>query len=170
MVVELPELDIQLPRIGQVSFVTQDLEQATKRWSRFFGVEPFDVYRLDDDRLTEATYNGEPVEHGIRIALADVGGISLELVEPISGPSIHADALEATGSGFHHLACFTFEQPRSIVDELTQSGYPPVQTGAFDGTYYWYFDTRDVMDGLYFEIVTRDRDKPAPDAVYPPSE
>lgn len=170
MTLELPELDVQLPQIGQVSFVAPDLERSTRRFHRFFGVDSFDVYRLDEDRLTESTYKGESVDHAIRIALADVGGTSLELVEPLSGPSIHDDALEATGSGFHHLACFSFEQPRSIVDALTESGYPPVQTGAFDGTYYWYFDTRDVMDGLYFEIVTRDRDKPAPDAIYPPSE
>lgn len=164
---EVPELDVDLPEIGQVSYVVRDLYDGMERFNRFFGVEPFDVYQLDANRLTEATYRGTQVDHGIAIALADVGGTSLELVEPIDGPSIHADALESDGPGFHHVACFSFDRPREIVESLSDAGYPPVQTGAFDGTYYWYFDTRDIMDRMYFEIVTRDREKPEPDDRFP---
>lgn len=167
MDVSLPETGFELPSVGQVSFVVEDLATGMTRVDRTFGVDGFDVYRLEPDFLDAATYQGDAVEHGIAIALGSVGETSWELVEPLYGPSIHRDALEASGPGFHHVAAFDVEDPDRVVDRLSAAGYPPVQTGVFAGTRYWYFDCRDVLDGLYFEIVTRDREKPEPHATYP---
>lgn len=168
MDVVLPEIGFELPSVGQVSFVVEDLTTGMARVDRTFGIDAFDVYRLDPGFLDSATYHGDAVEHGIAIALGSVGETSWELVEPLHGPSIHRDHLEANGPGFHHVAAFDGGWlPDRVVERLAAAGYPPVQTGAFAGTRYWYFDCRDVLDGLYFEIVTRDREKPDPHATYP---
>lgn len=167
MDVDLPDVGLDLPSIGQVSFVVADLESGMRRFDQTFGVDDYDVYELERPFLEESTYRGEAVDNRIDIALGDVGGTSLELVEPVSGPSIHADALESGGRGFHHVAVFDHDDPRGAVETLRDAGYPPVQTGEFAGTYFWYFDLRDVADGLYFEIVTRERSKPEPHRRYP---
>lgn len=167
MDIDVPETGLDLPSIGQVSFVVEDLSAGMRRFDRVFGVDAYDVYELEPPFLGSATYRGEAVDHGITIALADVGDTSLELVEPLHGPSIHDDFLDSEGGGFHHVAVFDLDEPRETVATLRDAGYPPVQTGSFAGTYYWYFDLRGVTDGLYFEIVTRDRSKPDPHATYP---
>jgi len=164
---DVPDADFDLPSVGQVSFVVEDLAAGMRRFDRTFGVDTYDVYHLERPFLDVSTYRGADVDNGIAIALGEAAGAAVELVEPLHGPSVHRDALEKRGEGFHHVACFDVEQPREALDALTEAGYPPVQTGEFDGTYYWYFDLRDVLDGLYFEIVTRDRAKPAPHEVYP---
>ena len=167
MGVVIPLTGIELPNVGQISFVVEDLSAGMRRFDRSLGPDAFDVYRLEPPFLEEPTCEGDPVDHGIAIALADIGETSLELVEPLYGPSIHRDSLEVDGEGFHHVAVFDFETPRATVDSLRDAGYPPVRTGSFAGTHYWYFDLGDVVDGLYYEIVTRDRSKPDPHAVYP---
>jgi hypothetical protein len=167
MDVDIPDVGLELPSVGQVSFVVEDLGAGMRRFDRVFGVDSFDVYELERPFLDEARYRGEDVDNRIDIALGSVGDTSLELVEPVSGPSVHADALAERGTGFHHVAVFDLEEPRATVEALEEAGYPVVQSGEFDGTYYWYFDLRDVTDGLYFEIVTRDRAKPEPHRRYP---
>lgn len=167
MDIDIPDVGLDLPSVGQVSFVVEDLAAGMRRFDRVFGIDEFEVYELQRPFLDRSTYHGEEVDNRVDIALGDVGETSLELVEPKRGPSIHADLLASRGGGFHHVAVFDLDEPRAAVETLRDAGYPAVQTGAFDGTYYWYFDLRDVADGLYFEIVTRDRAKPKPHRRYP---
>lgn len=163
----LPDLDLRIPEISQVAVVVDDLDDGIARFGGMLGVGPFEVYRFEPPRLTETTYHGEPHDYSMALALADVGGTMLELIEPLAGESIYTDHLDAHGEGLHHVACFAFEHPEAVVEEFETAGYPVLQSGTFAGTPYWYFDTAEAMNGVIFETADTTGGLPAPDRTVP---
>ena len=47
--------------------------------------------------------DGEPVERAWRLALAQVGQVQWELVQPLDDESVYARFLAANGPGVHHI-------------------------------------------------------------------
>jgi hypothetical protein len=169
---ELPAVEFELPAVEQVAFVVEDLEDGMTRFDRVFGVDTWSVFNFEPPRLTETTYYGEPADYAMKLALTTHNGTNLELVEPVSGPSLFADHLDEHGEGLHHVGCFDVDDHRSVVRAFEDAGIPVIQSGKFykepDGplaSAYWYFDTPTALNGVHFEIVER-HEKPEPDAVY----
>jgi len=48
-----------------------------------------------------------------------------ELIEPLSGPSIHADRLEERGEGFHHVA-YVVASLEQTTAEMEAAGHPVI--------------------------------------------
>ena len=166
----IPDLDIELPGIDQVAIVVEDLKNGMDRYQAILGIEPWTVHRFESPNLTETTYRGEDVEYGMMLAIADAGGTDIELIEPTMGPNLYTDHLEEHGEGLHHVAYFGWDEDETydIVETFEAGGMPPVQTGNYFGTEYWYFDTADELNGLLFETaIRRNVGEREPVAIYP---
>lgn len=159
----LPDLDIELPSLDQVGFVVRDLEDGAERFRSLLGVGPWTVWAFEPPDLTERTYRGVPAHFTMRIAVATVGDVMLELVEPGEGPSVHRDFLDDHGEGLHHVACFSFEDTERVVGTLADAGAPVVQRGRFGDATFVYLDTTDLLNGVMFETGTAIDAVPAPD-------
>jgi methylmalonyl-CoA/ethylmalonyl-CoA epimerase len=90
----------------------------------------------------------------LRLALNDRSP-QYELIEPLSGPSIHADWLEERGEGFHHVA-YVVASLEQTTAEMESAGHPAIARihsfgSAGDGAAA-YFDTADVL-GFLVEAV-----------------
>lgn len=166
----IPEVDVAVPEISQLAFVVPDLETAMKRYHRVLGIEPWDVYRIGPPEHEDGHYYGTSANPSFEIGYADRGDLELELIEPLDGPSIHRDFLERHGPGVHHVACFALDDPYAAAESFEEAGLPMVQDGTWYDTHYMYFDTRDVLDGLYFEVLAGGEVDPGPTAVYPSAE
>jgi hypothetical protein len=167
---EIPEPDIDLPAVDQVALVVEDIVDGMDRYGAILGVGPWTVYRFEPPDLTEQTYYGEDVENGMLLALAKVGDVMIELIEPTIGPNIYRDHLDEHGEGLHHIAYFGWdeEETYAVVEEFTNAGMPVIQSGDFVGTEYWYFDTAEELNGLIFETaIRRDVGGREPAAIYP---
>ena len=167
MATQLPGLGLEVPEISQVAVVVEDLDDGMSRFDGMLGAGPFDVYRFEPPRLTETTYRGEPHDYSMALGLADIGGTMLELIEPLTGESIYTDHLDAHGEGLHHVACFAFDDPKAVVEQFEDAGYPVLQSGNFAGTEYWYFDTADALNGVIFETAANTGNLPEPDRTVP---
>lgn len=167
MATEIPSLDVEIPEISQVAFVVEDLEDGMDRFGAVLGVSPWQIYRFEPPRLTDTTYRGEPHDYSMALALADVGGVMLELIEPLEGQSIYTDHLDEHGEGLHHVACFAFDDPEGVVAAFEDAGMPVLQSGDFAGVQYWYFDTQEQLNGVIFETAGNVDALPEPDRVYP---
>lgn len=139
---------------SQNAYVTNDLERAMKIWDERYGVGSFYVFTND----MPGVECSPPFR--MTVALANVGGVEIELIEPIADKApLHAEVLPSDGSfamRFHHVAMRIrgelkdFEAHMASIDE---SVHPVVWTGGMgDVMRYAYTDERASL-GHYVEHV-----------------
>ena len=129
----------------QIAFIVGDLEAALERYSAMLGASPWRCWTLHSENHIGEEYMGGPTDYVTRLALTSGEEIQLELIQPVKGPSIHEDWLNAHGEGFHHLG-YIVDSVADTIAEMAKAGYPVMQgcTGfgeTGDGVYA-YFDTR----------------------------
>jgi glyoxalase/bleomycin resistance protein/dioxygenase superfamily protein len=87
-------------KVDQLGNVVPDLEPAIKWWLER-GVGPW--YTLGPGLLEHNEYLGKPSTPGVIIALAQVGGVQVELIQPVDNePSAYRDFLAAGKYGLEH--------------------------------------------------------------------
>lgn len=163
----IPQLDVGIPELTQVGFVVEDLDDGMDRFGGLLGVGPWEVYRFEPPRLTETTFRGEEHDYSMALAITDLAGTMIELIEPLEGESLYTEHLAEHGEGLHHIACFAFDDTAAVIDEFEDAGMGVIQSGNFNGTEYWYFDTAAELNGVIFETAANLEALPAPDRAYP---
>ena len=141
-------------RHSQIASVTNDLEQALAVWRDQFDVPAFHVFTNDMPGLEQS----QP--YRMKIALANVGGTEIELIEPLDGMApLHAEPLPADGGFalcFHHVAMRidgTLADFDAHMASLDPARHPVVWSGAFaDLMRFAYTDERATL-GHYVEHV-----------------
>jgi methylmalonyl-CoA/ethylmalonyl-CoA epimerase len=83
--------------------------------------------------LGKEHYKIEVVEsEGVRVSFFDIGGVKIELLEPIHPNSVIAKFLEKKGEGIHHLA-FGVTSIEQRIAQANQNGFQTLATDAKDG-------------------------------------
>jgi hypothetical protein len=171
----IPEsaLELDLPSIDQIGIVVENIEDGMERYTKLLDISPWTGFEFTAENLMDTTYRGRSVDHDFRLAIATVDGLDIELIEPLSEPTLYQDHLDEHGEGIHHVAYYARDeaQLQSYVDSFDSIDVPVVQSGVYEGTTYVYLDTRDELTGVMLEIVDRqnvtDRD---PAFQYPSDE
>jgi methylmalonyl-CoA/ethylmalonyl-CoA epimerase len=151
----------------QISVVVRDLDAAMRTYVHDYGIGPWEIYEFNPETVRGMRERGQPVERSWRLALARVGQVQWELVEPLDDDSIYARFLAANGPGVHHIGVGVRGYDRTIA-ELAGRGRDVLLGGEYNGVNFSYLSTeRDL--GVITEIF----DAPPgleqkPDAVYPP--
>jgi catechol 2,3-dioxygenase-like lactoylglutathione lyase family enzyme len=142
-------------RTYQIGVVVRDLDRAKMFYERL-GIGPFN--EGPSGSTLERRIYGEPApDAAVRGAIAKMGEIEFELLEPVSGNTIQSEFLERHGEGVVHLCAFSDDLDRDI-KELTDLGYDVISEGRIDdGGHFAYFDTRET-GGLVLELF-----EPGPD-------
>jgi methylmalonyl-CoA/ethylmalonyl-CoA epimerase len=159
----------QITAVNQVGFVVKDIDKAMAAYARV-GVKPWRVYTYGAPLVKNITYRGRPGNWRFRIALVDVGGFSLELIQPLSGESIYSEFLEKHGEGgIQHLGVVVENLDR-VVDEARRSGYEVIQSGQGHGVRgdgkFAYLSTQDDLFTVY-ELIELVSERYPPERVYP---
>ena len=104
--------------------------------------------------FTGKTVRGEASNYDmdLRIGRGDIGGLKVELIQPLEGPSIYHEFLEEKGEGLHHLAFFVDNVDTEIAD-AEKKGFKVVQTGAMSNTKWAYLESED--SGMLIELCQR---------------
>lgn len=90
-------------KVIQIGLVVKDLDQTIARLEAL-GIGPFQRRSLPTGR--REWFRGQPFDASPRIAMANIGEMSIELIEPAPGvPSPHREYLETKGEGIQHIAC-----------------------------------------------------------------
>src|SRR5262249_13774057 len=109
-------------------------------------------------------YRGRPSEWTLRLALNDRSP-QYELIEPLDGPSVHADWLAERGEGFQHVGYVVDSLTRTTA-EMEAAGHPAIARihsfGAAGDGAAAYFDTAEVL-GFVVEAVEPPARMPLPD-------
>jgi hypothetical protein len=157
------------PDIKQCALVVHDLDEGVRRFTEQLGIAPWTAYRLEPTILRGMRYHGENVEFSLRHALAWQGEMQFELVQPLAGPSIFADHLEAHGEGLHHVGKYVPDHATAVAEALA-AGFVEVQSargfGAEGDGAFTYFKRADVP--LIVELISAPQVRIEPEFVYPP--
>ena len=161
----------QVKAINQVSFVVRDIDRAMRAYWRV-GVGPWRVWTYGAPIVKDMTYMGKPADWRFLIALADVNGFSLELIQPVSGDNIYSDFLKERGEGgIQHLGIVVTDLDQQVKD-AEASGYKLIQSGRGHGVTgdgkFAYLSTEDDLYTVYelMELVSVRR---PPERVFPPA-
>ena len=92
-----------LPELFHIGWVVRDCAAAQRELGARLGAGPF-VSAGTEARFDQALVHGKPVPFSLRIAFGVLGGVLIELLEPLDDRSPHAEFLDAHGEGMHHLA------------------------------------------------------------------
>jgi len=104
-------------KLMQVGVVVEDMDKAIGRFEEL-GIGPFQARTLPPG---EEWYRGKPHHGDVKIAMTILGGVQLELVQPVSGESVHKEFLDAKGEGIQHLM-FAVDDFDKTVATLTEKG------------------------------------------------
>ena len=88
------------------------------------------------------------------MAFCSLGSVEMELIQPVSGPTIYQDFLVKKGEGLHHIGF----DVKDIDDKLAlckSIGIELIQGGQGATSHFEYLDTT-VTGGIVFELIQRD--------------
>lgn len=115
-------------RVDQIGIIVPDLESAMDAYIATLGV-PFQVFEVNQ---TNSTFSGSSPEYRIRIAIAQAGLLSVELIQPAAGVTLYSRHLEAHGPGVHHMGIYVDSLAKTR-KALAARGYRPILDGKIRG-------------------------------------
>jgi len=133
-------------------FLVRDLEKTARSLAESLAIGPWNVWTIAP---AECTVRGKSVPFSFRVALAQAGGASFELVQPLTGDSVYVDHLRTKGEGFHHtcLAYANRDEMRAARAELVRQGRTMIQSAshgdAFEFCYFDIAETGSVLELLH---------------------
>jgi hypothetical protein len=135
-------------------FLVRDLEGTAQRLSDTLGIGPWNIWTVEP---AECKVHGQETHYSFRIALATVGGGTIELTTPHTGQSIYVKHLEKHGEGFHHIcvAYPSLERLCEIKVEFLRQGREVVQEGklgdTLDFAYFHFPEIGSLVEVLYLD-------------------
>lgn len=148
-----PVVDVKSKPIIQIGLVVHDAVKMAKRYSEIFGVGPWNFI---EGKARDYVLHGKTLRNmdcGLRLALADLGKIQIELIQPLYGPSTHMSFLQEQGEGIHHISFGAVEDHNKIVSSLTDRGIGIEMQGlAGDVPTFTYLSTQKTL-GTILEVV-----------------
>lgn len=135
----------------QMAYVTADLDAAMQKFGQRYGVSnwlPMPGIEVETAPGKAATAN---------IALAYVGSVQLELIEPVGGDdAIYREAVPSSGTRFHHFAQqIATEVELDAAEAAARAQLVPIAMHGSSGgglVRYFYTDHRDTL-GHYVEHI-----------------
>ncbi len=150
----------------QIALVVRDLEAAMRTYVTEYGIGPWAIYEFNSDNVENMTADGNPLESAWRLALARVGQVHWELIQPLDDRSTYAEFLAERGEGVHHIgvAVPSFDE---AIAAVTAKRREIVLGGRYNGVTFAYLPTGDDL-GVITEIFdAAPGDDQEPDSVYP---
>ena len=164
----MAESPVGIGSIDQVAVVVRDLDASMKKYVEEFGIGPWSVYTFSPDWI-RMTFRGQEQGYAMKLALAQVGEMMYELIEPVQGPNTYEEFLNEHGEGLHHLGYFV-DDIDTAIDQMEKAGYSLLQSGrgfgANDDGAYAYFETEDAL-GHIVEAIEMPPEMPPPERTYP---
>ena len=149
----------------QLGIVVRDLEATMRRYVDDDGVGPWEVYEFDAGKAEDFREYGQPVERSWRLAVATVGQVQWELIEPLDEGSVYARFLAEKGEGVHHVAVATPNFDETVAQADRGNGV--ILSGEFGGARVAYLGTDRDLEVIVEIFGGSPDDRPQPDEVDP---
>jgi methylmalonyl-CoA/ethylmalonyl-CoA epimerase len=138
-------------RVTQIGVVVQDIEKASQAYAEFLGMDKPQWFLTDTVDKAHTVFKGKSTEARAKLAFFELENITIELIEPVGGPSTWQEFLENNGEGIHHVA-FEIKDMDKKIELLTEGGMLLLQKGDYEGGRYSYMDAGAKL-GLILELL-----------------
>jgi hypothetical protein len=137
-------------RFFQLGHVVDDLISAAQRWSSTFGIGPFHVLPVVDQKLTHR--NGDEHTLRVQVGVAQAGPVQIELIQQHDDiPSLYRDWSKNATSTFHQVATVTSDYAGKLA-HFEALGHEVVAESLGGRFRVAYIDTVAAF-GFYTEVV-----------------
>lgn len=131
---------VTVKAITQVALAVKDVQITLEQYWNILGIGAWDVVTALPPALYDTTYHGKPVKYTFRIALTQLGAAQLELMQPLSGKSVHADVIRQQGEGLHHMQ-FQVDDIDETTKIMARAGFRTLASGGYSGGGFAFYDT-----------------------------
>jgi hypothetical protein len=162
-----------LTEVVQVGVVVKDLQKAMEQYWEILGIGPWRVLNFEPPNLSNTMFRGKPTPYSMKLGIARVGSVDLELIQPIAGPSTYHEFMEKRGEGIHHVAVIPALDYDSTVDLLGKRGIGILMSGVWGGAGgYSYMDTEKDLKAIFEIYKPRPANvkAPGPSSWYPSAD
>jgi methylmalonyl-CoA/ethylmalonyl-CoA epimerase len=90
---------LPLKKVDQIGIVVRDADAVIKSWTALFGVSPWSYREMGGKDAKGRDFK-------VKLAFASLGGVQLELIQPVEGRIFHSAFLEQHGEGLYHLGFY----------------------------------------------------------------
>lgn len=137
-------------RVVQVCWVVDDIDAAMANWTQVMGIGPFLIFR--DLKIDTVRYRGTPTSTHFSIAMAQAGGVQVELAQQhCDNPSAYRDLVAKGRNGLHHIAIYVSDYDAALA-HFTDQGLVAAIDGTFGDMRFAYVDTAEKL-GCMVEII-----------------
>lgn len=156
--------------VAQIAIIVEDIDAAVEHYWHTFGIGPWHFYTYQRPLVQAMTYQGQPADYAVRIALTYAGPTRLELIEVVQGDSVYVDFIREHGYGIQHLGVLV-EDMAAALAQAREAGFTVTMDGAGFGPdgdgHYAYLDTDEQL-GFTLELIQRPKRRHPPEKIYPP--
>ncbi|MEM7034633.1 MAG: VOC family protein [Chloroflexota bacterium] len=167
-----PEVSFLKNGIRQIAVIVEDLDKAVEMYWSMLGIGPWHIYTYQKPLLTTMTYRGKPADYKMRLALADVGPLQIELIEVLDDNTVYAEFVKEHGYGLHHFGVLVDDMDAAKA-EAEAAGLTITQDGGGHGLDddggFAYLDTEAKLSTT-IELISRPKRRVQPESIYPPKE
>ena len=129
--------------------VVRDMKKALASYGAF-GIGPFEPLRLE---AFERKLHGKPVDDiQQELRMGQFGQTQLELIQPISGESVHSNFLRTRGEGINHIG-FEVDDIERETERMISSGFKLVYQGKFKPSGGMAYFESEIGESYYVEVV-----------------
>lgn len=154
--------DMRGGRFAQVGIVVADAARTARRYAELFGIGPWMFF---DFTASDVELHGTPLADAdgcVRAAMANLGNLEIELLQPLYGPGTHGEFFQRYGEGIHHISFGMRDNHDAVVTALRERGIGIEMQGVLGGcVVFSYLDTVKEL-GTIYEVV-----KPPPPGTVP---
>jgi hypothetical protein len=170
-------INIKGKEIKQLGIVVQNAEETAKNYWEMLGVGPWILIDFKPPQLTDVTLHGISIHNEVNLhikaAIAQLGDLQIELLQPVKGPSTYMEFLKTRGQGIHHLSFAQIEDHDAMVSGFHKMGIETESSGLLGGaiTFTYLASQKDL--GTIFEALKIDSSKRntiTAYGIYPPAE
>jgi hypothetical protein len=127
-------------KMMQVGIIVRDIEKVAEHWTAFLGEEKVpDIFLAAESERNPTEYKGKRTNASAKLCFFQLDNITVELIEPVGGPSTWQEFLDNKGEGIHHIA-FDIKGMKRYIRSFGENGIPMVQHGGWDTGEYSYMD------------------------------
>jgi len=145
---------LDLPEVSQIGTIVKDMDRAVEYYEKVIGLGPFIRSDRDIEIIFDPVfYRGKKVDSKWLMAFASLGAVELELIQPLSGPTIYHEFLERGGEGIQHLG-FDVPDMDARIQRYKAMGIEVIQEGRTPVGGFAYLDTAKT-GGMILELIQR---------------
>jgi methylmalonyl-CoA/ethylmalonyl-CoA epimerase len=155
--------------IAQVCLIVEDIEEAVKNYWDVFGIGQWQFYTYGKPLVKRMTRHGKPTEYKMKVALANIGPLRIELIQPLEGDTVYSEFVKEHGYGVHHFGVLVNDMEEAM-NKAKEAGFTVTQDGAGfgldDDGHYAYLNTEDLI-GTTIELIERPKRRHEPERIFP---